>query len=39
MKVPTLKIGSRVLQGFASKKTIEKTLLHEHSCRPEDREK
>ncbi|WP_176585089.1 DsbA family oxidoreductase [Priestia megaterium] len=36
-KVPTLKIGSRVLQGFASKETIEKALLHEHSAK--DREK
>ncbi|MDI3092750.1 DsbA family protein [Priestia megaterium] len=26
-KVPTLKIGSRILQGFASKETIEKALL------------
>ena len=37
MKVPTLKIGSRVLQGFASKETIEKALLHERSTK--DREK
>ncbi|MED3853147.1 DsbA family protein [Priestia megaterium] len=36
-KVPTLKIGSRVLQGFASKETIEKALLHERSTK--DREK
>ncbi|WP_195781165.1 DsbA family protein [Priestia megaterium] len=36
-KVPTLKIGSRVLQGFASKETIEKALLHERSAK--DREK
>lgn len=36
-KVPTLKIGSRVLQGFASKETIEKALFHEHSAK--DREK
>lgn len=36
-KVPTLKIGSRVLQEFASKETIEKALLHEHSAK--DREK
>jgi len=32
-KVPTLKIGSRVLQGFASKETIEQTLLHERSTK------
>ncbi|MGG0463085.1 DsbA family oxidoreductase [Priestia aryabhattai] len=38
-EVPTLKIGSRVLQGFASKETIEKALLHEHSAKLEDREK
>lgn len=36
-KVPTLKIGSRVFQGFASKETIEKELLHERSAK--DREK
>jgi predicted DsbA family dithiol-disulfide isomerase len=36
-KVPTLKIGSRVLQGFASKETIEKALFHEHSAK--DKEK
>jgi predicted DsbA family dithiol-disulfide isomerase len=36
-KVPTLKIGSRVLQGFASKETIEKALFHEHAAK--DREK
>ncbi|CAH0191887.1 hypothetical protein SRABI82_01681 [Priestia megaterium] len=37
MKVPTLKIDSRVFQGFASKETIEKELLHERSAK--DREK
>ncbi len=37
MKVPTLKIDSRVLQGFAFKETIEKALLHERSAK--DREK
>jgi predicted DsbA family dithiol-disulfide isomerase len=36
-KVPTLKIGSGVLQGFASTETIEKALFHEHSAK--DREK
>ncbi|MED4236051.1 DsbA family protein [Priestia megaterium] len=36
-KVPTLKIGSRLFQGFASKETIEKALLHERSAK--DREK
>ncbi|MDD9783033.1 DsbA family protein [Priestia megaterium] len=36
-KVPTLKIGSRVLQGFVSKETIEKALFHERSTK--DREK
>ncbi|MEH7289789.1 DsbA family protein [Priestia megaterium] len=37
MKVPTLKIGSRVFQGFASKETLEKALFHERSAK--DREK
>ncbi|MED4282078.1 DsbA family protein [Priestia megaterium] len=36
-KVPTLEIGSRLFQGFASKETIEKALLHERSAK--DREK
>ncbi|WP_375346465.1 DsbA family protein [Priestia megaterium] len=36
-KVPTLKIGSRVFQGFASKETLEKALFHERSAK--DREK
>ncbi|MGN2271658.1 DsbA family oxidoreductase [Priestia megaterium] len=38
-EVPTLKIGGRVLQGFASKETVEKALLHEPSAKLEDREK
>ena len=36
-EVPTLKIGSRVLQGFASKETIENALLLERFLK--DREK